>query len=711
MDDGRNWEPTVCDGMFCDLCRFSGDLSYDCSNFSTSGVPSAGYCYNLGIRLCGVNNCYFCNSDCYNGCGDYWSGICRWFTAIKFKCSKESTKGFKTELKPESYWIKRLEEWKKSSIVLHICGLKLRKLVQFTKNLVLNLCIMVQVMIVVTSKLTLLMPFFFVRPLMSCYHYCYKLFKKLEYHSTSPVKSDICKSFLLLEGEEELTQSTLENISNAADCFIVKAKKQKPKNLIELLLQKSTSGFKSLPLVTLTCIAIAISKIKDIVDRLVHSVSDGLSYVRHVDETVDTKGNLTYSRDATDKVWLGVELDGKWLDEDLTRIAPKQTSCRETFQILADFAQKIVIKYKADINGSPDGNPTNWPINVVAANSMYRICKSLLLDDEGNNHQINHDELFVKLFDMIAGEPGHANQVYYTRLGIFWGKPIAACVIYKCLLHWRSFEVERTSVFDHIIQTIASSVEVQDNNDLAELMSQGLRSSPLSVGLSFLNGRVLGRLDDLRQAPRTSRASLVKGRSHAHAVAQQALIAHWQSIVKSLDNYSRMMKANFVSSPFPSTQSVHSDILIYQCSVIQQSSFVTRVLLIQYGEYVKSALAELEQWCGDATEEYAGSAWDELKHIRQAVGFLVIHQKPKKILNEITNELCPVLSIQQLYRISTMYWDDKYGAHTVFSDTRVEDVDKEEEEEEEEGEEEEEEDEEHSPELSLCRRRWRLFQV
>lgn len=45
-------------------------------------------------------------------------------------------------------------------------------------------------------------------------------------------------------------------------------------------------------------------------------------------------------------------------------------------------------------------------------------------------------------------------------LGFSGGKPVAACVIYKCLLHWRSFEVERTSVFDRIIQTIASSVEV-----------------------------------------------------------------------------------------------------------------------------------------------------------------------------------------------------------------------------------------------------------
>lgn len=50
----------------------------------------------------------------------------------------------------------------------------------------------------------------------------------------------------------------------------------------------------------------------------------------------------------------------------------------------------------------------------------------------------------------------------------------------------------------------------------------------------------------LMQVPRTSRASLVKGRSQANAVAQQALIAHWQSIVKSLNNYLTMMKANFV---------------------------------------------------------------------------------------------------------------------------------------------------------------------
>lgn len=44
------------------------------------------------------------------------------------------------------------------------------------------------------------------------------------------------------------------------------------------------------------------------------------------------------------------------------------------------------------------------------------------------------------------------------------------------------------------------------------------------------------------------------------------------------------------------------------------------------GEYVKAGLAELEKWIMDAGEEFAGSAWDELKYIRQAVGFLVSAQ-------------------------------------------------------------------------------------
>ncbi|KAL0419690.1 UNVERIFIED_CONTAM: Myosin-8 [Sesamum radiatum] len=50
-------------------------------------------------------------------------------------------------------------------------------------------------------------------------------------------------------------------------------------------------------------------------------------------------------------------------------------------------------------------------------------------------------------------------------VGFSQGKPVAAFTIYKCLLHWKSFEAERTSVFDRLIQMIGSAIENQDNND------------------------------------------------------------------------------------------------------------------------------------------------------------------------------------------------------------------------------------------------------
>jgi myosin-5 len=80
---------------------------------------------------------------------------------------------------------------------------------------------------------------------------------------------------------------------------------------------------------------------------------------------------------------------------------------------------------------------------------------------------------------------------------------------------------------------------------------------------------------------------------------------------------------------------------------------------------VKTGLAEVENWIHRAGSDWVGESWEELRYIRQAVQFLVIHQKHKKSLEEITNDLCPVLSVQQLYRISTMYWDDRYGTETV----------------------------------------------
>lgn len=39
-------------------------------------------------------------------------------------------------------------------------------------------------------------------------------------------------------------------------------------------------------------------------------------------------------------------------------------------------------------------------------------------------------------------------------------RPAVSCIVYKALLHWRSFEAEKTHIFDKITQTIRSSIEV-----------------------------------------------------------------------------------------------------------------------------------------------------------------------------------------------------------------------------------------------------------
>ncbi|KAI3812363.1 hypothetical protein L1987_17070 [Smallanthus sonchifolius] len=113
---------------------------------------------------------------------------------------------------------------------------------------------------------------------------------------------------LRIDKEVELAEKTLKGVSNSMNSFISKAEKEQNNNLLELL-EKST-GFKgvenfdsdqvqpllsielvnswSLPIVTLTCIAVALPNIhKDTVEKLFKSVDEGLSYTHIVEESLN----------------------------------------------------------------------------------------------------------------------------------------------------------------------------------------------------------------------------------------------------------------------------------------------------------------------------------------------------------------------------------------------------------------------------------------
>ncbi|KAL6635354.1 hypothetical protein ACP70R_028025 [Stipagrostis hirtigluma subsp. patula] len=349
------------------------------------------------------------------------------------------------------------------------------------------------------------------------------------------------------------------------------------------------------------------------------------------------------------------------------------------------------------------------------------------------------------------------------NLGYCAGKPVAAFTIYKCLLHWKSFEAERTSVFDRLIQLIGSAIEKgmsfgsgrfiffplhthfakslmqneEDNDNLAYWLSntssllfllqrslkaagahgtvsrkkppqptslfgrmaQGLRSGSFAnmhveatdvvrqveakypallfkQQLTAYVEKIYGIVrDNIKkelssyissciQAPRTMKASMlrVSGR-----LSGQPQSNHWQKIIESLDNLLRTLQDNHV--PPVLAQKIFTQVFSYINVQLFNSLLLRRECCsFSNGEYVKAGLAELELWCAKATTEYAAASWDELKHIRQAVGFLVIFQKFRISYDEIVNDLCPILSVQQLYRICTQYWDDKYNTQSVSSD-------------------------------------------
>ncbi|KAH9729029.1 Myosin-6 [Citrus sinensis] len=223
------------------------------------------------------------------------------------------------------------------------------------------------------------------------------------------------------------------------------------------------------------------------------------------------------------------------------------------------------------------------------------------------------------------------------NLGYCNGKPVAAFTIYKCLLHWKSFEAERTSVFDRLIQMIGSAIENEDDNDhMAYWLSN-------TSTLLFLLQRSLKAAGASGATP------------HKKPPTATSLFGR--------------MAMGFRSSPSSANLAAAAALAVVRQVEAKYPALLFKQQLAAYVEKIygiirdnlKKELSSLLSLC----IQYAGSSWDELKHIRQAVGFLVIHQKYRISYDEITNDLCPILSVQQLYRICTLYWDDNYNTRSV----------------------------------------------
>ncbi|KAL8155710.1 hypothetical protein AgCh_000930 [Apium graveolens] len=127
-----------------------------------------------------------------------------------------------------------------------------------------------------------------------------------------------------------------------------------------------------------------------------------------------------------------------------------------------------------------------------------------------------------------------------------------------------------------------------------------------------------GQHFDMYMVPRTSKGGALR---YGRSFGKDSSTNYWQSIIDCLNTLLSILKENFV--PPIIVQKIYTQIFSYINVQLFNSLLLRReCCTFSNDEYVKSGLEELEQWCCQAKEEYAGSAWDELKHIRQSVGFL-----------------------------------------------------------------------------------------
>ncbi|KAM0018092.1 hypothetical protein Hdeb2414_s0027g00695301 [Helianthus debilis subsp. tardiflorus] len=302
---------------------------------------------------------------------------------------------------------------------------------------------------VVVCKILALIPFVF----MICVVYCFRCLKwlfnsslkrfssllknhfKWEQFNSSDEKigflerndDDLRPYVLQLEDEMELANRTLEGLSKSVNRLIQNGEKSKANdNLMKLIEQNRASDFQgvakfdnvdehhmqhvpflllkveyqncwSLPVVTLTTIAISLPEIeREEVDNLLKGVNRGLRYVKLVEENLNATNDFVSVQEAAKTLWKEVDIDHKWLGHKLQDPSFQVKTTRQIVEWFRDTSENLVYSEVASRKDDSKGKS-------MCANSMYRITKTILSSNSANNDdKASQKELFDNLSSMIA---------------------------------------------------------------------------------------------------------------------------------------------------------------------------------------------------------------------------------------------------------------------------------------------------------------------
>ncbi|CAH1442187.1 unnamed protein product [Lactuca virosa] len=325
----------------------------------------------------------------------------------------------------EKHWIQRLQHWKHSHVPSYLPGRHRKKVFRNIRNIILNFCIVLQIMVVVICKTICLIPISFLILFYYCYHFAksaLKWFKEEPNASSSNAISDMEEYtgyVLQIEQDAKLSMRMLRNALSSITRLLQESEKKEPRNLM-ILLEKST-GFNgviefdsdrvpplhpeetqncwSLVVVTLTAIALSLPNIANSnIKGLLASMREGLQFVRHIEENLNANDELVKTRKAARRVWTDVEVYCKWLQINLQKKARKGKTSKDFLKWLGDEAAKIVIQFQTRKNLSLDHSLGKF----ISASSMYRISQTVLLRCNEQENWPTDEELFEWISTIIA---------------------------------------------------------------------------------------------------------------------------------------------------------------------------------------------------------------------------------------------------------------------------------------------------------------------
>ncbi|PWA35804.1 hypothetical protein CTI12_AA606100 [Artemisia annua] len=364
--------------------------------------------------------------------------LCRCFASLSLNVSIKWIGDHIKVFKVESYWTRKLSDWKKRRIPFPFRSRKCKVVMENFKVLILIFFIKFQKMVVIACKMTMLIPIFFIFCVLfyiNCWEWLKVVFSAIgivfvKKPEQTPQNEDLSQYIVKLQDDMEPAGRTLKGISKSMnqypDCW-------------------------SLPLVSLTTIAISLPNIQnDTVDSLLRSVSEGLLYVSHVEESLNATHECVSIQKAAKILWLEVEVHHKWLGYKLKDHVPQDTA-RNILEWFRDTAKDMITELEGmDVEASGKSSKS------LCANSMYHITQRILISYQDIKDEVSQEELFEQLSSMISGL-------------------LAACltnlpqvIAMKC--HTSSIEKREASVYA-AAQLLGETTEIINNLQKRELPS------------------------------------------------------------------------------------------------------------------------------------------------------------------------------------------------------------------------------------------------